>query len=81
MVCEVFRDELETMYEDLSLPENKFDTKKRQDRIAWEYVAREFLRKYRFDAVFGPDRVGPILQVLQCGLEKSEEESEGGDLF
>ncbi len=81
VVCEVFRDELESMYEDLSLPESKFETKKRQDRTTWEYVAREFFRKYRFDAVFGPDRVGPILQFLQCGLEKSEEQSEGDGLL
>ena len=80
IVCEIFRDEIEYMYEALSIPENKFDTTQAQERTTWEYVAREFLCKYRFDAVFGPDRVSSILQCLQCDLEKSEENVEGDNL-
>ncbi len=80
IVCEVFREELESMYEELSLPDNKFATTQGQERIAWEYVAREFFRKYRFDAIFGPDRAGPILQIVQCGLENAEEKGEGDNL-
>lgn len=72
VICEAFRDEIESMYEELSIPENKFDTKQSQERVTWEYVAQEFLHKYKFDAIFGPDRCGSILQYLQSGLKKRE---------
>ena len=32
-----------------------------------EYAARVFIRKYRFDAVFGADRFGSLLQYVQSG--------------
>lgn len=76
-----FREEIESMYDALSTSENKFDSKQSKERITWEYVAREFLHKYRFDAIFGPDRFGSILQYLQCGIEKKEEMDDGGDII
>lgn len=69
-VCEAFREELETTYKVLSLPENSIDTKQAQARKAWEYVARDFLHRYRFDTVFAADRFGSILQYIQGGLKK-----------
>ena len=81
VLCEAFREEIESMYEALSISENKFDSKQSKERITWEYVAREFLHKYRFDAIFGPDRFGSILQYLQCGIEKREEMDDGGDII
>jgi hypothetical protein len=68
-VCEAFRDEIENMYTALSVPNNDINTKQVQEREAWEYVAREFLHKYRFDTVFAADRFGSILQYLQNGMD------------
>jgi ribosomal protein L17 len=67
-VCESFRDEIEDMYNVLSVPANDIDTNQVQERETWEYVAREFLHRYRFDAVFAADRFGSILQYIQGGM-------------
>jgi hypothetical protein len=79
VVCEAFREEIESMYEALSISENKFVSKQSKERITWEYVAREFFHKYRFDAIFGPDRFGSISQYLQCGIEKRKETEDKDD--
>jgi hypothetical protein len=50
--------------------QNEIDTKIVQDRENWEYVAREFLHKYRFDTVFAADRFGTILQYIQSGMKQ-----------
>ena len=68
-ICESFRDEIEQMHKLMEQPPNKIDTKQVQDRKCWEYVAREFLHKYRFDAVFAADRFGSILQYIQSGMD------------
>jgi hypothetical protein len=68
-VCESFRDEIESMHQVLTVPLNDIDTKQAQDREAWEYTAREFLHKYRFDTVFAADRFGHILQYIQSGMD------------
>ncbi|KAL3916452.1 MAG: hypothetical protein SGILL_005172 [Bacillariaceae sp.] len=69
-VCEAFREELETTYKVLALPQNSIDTKQAQERKTWEYVARDFLHRYRFDTVFAADRFGSILQYIQGGCKK-----------
>ena len=71
-VCEAFRDEIEALYSEMSLPLNTIQTKQVQERETWEYVAREFLHRYRFDAVFAADRFGSILQYIQGGMEPRE---------
>lgn len=68
-ICESFRDEIEVMFKILSLPINDIDAKQVQDRETWEYVAREFLHKYRFDTVFAADRFGAIFQYIQSGMD------------
>jgi len=77
-VCELFRDEIRTIYDamaDAKLPksDNNEDTTtvpfEARERETYEYVAREFLHKYRFDTVFAADRFGMILQYLQSGME------------
>jgi hypothetical protein len=68
-VCESFRDEIEDMYIVLSVPANEIDTKQVQERELWEYVAREFLHRYRFDTVVAADRFGSILQYMQGGMD------------
>ena len=72
-ICEAFRPEIESMYTLLSVPLNKVETKQEQERRVWEYVAREFLHKYRFDTVFSADRFGSILQYLQSGIDSRSE--------
>jgi hypothetical protein len=69
-VCEAFREELETTYKVLSIRQNSIDTKQAQERKTWEYVARDFLHRYRFDTVFAADRFGSILQYIQGGCKK-----------
>jgi hypothetical protein len=71
-VCESFRSEIEDMYAILSVPPNNIDTKQVQERETWEYVAREFLHSYRFDAVFAADRFGSILQYIQGGMDRRQ---------
>jgi len=76
-ICESFRNEIDSMYKELSISENDLDSKQFQARIAWEYVAREFLHKYRFDIIFRSDRFGSILQYLQSGMQKKEDIDKG----
>ena len=69
LICESFREEIEIMFKVFSLPLNDIDAKQVQDRLTWEYVAREFLHKYRFDTVFAADRFGSIFQYIQSGMD------------
>eukprot|EP00536_Pseudo-nitzschia_multiseries_P014351 jgi/Psemu1/262116/estExt_Genewise1Plus.C_6880014 len=78
-VCEAFREEIQSMYITLSTANNKFDTRESRERVTWDYVARAFFHKYRFDLIFGADRFGAIFQYLNCGIEE-EEESERQEL-
>jgi hypothetical protein len=71
-VCEAFREEIEALYSEMSRPLNTIQTKQVQERETWEYVAREFLHRYRFDAVFAADRFGNILQYIQGGMDPRE---------
>ena len=71
-VCEAFREEIEHIYAATSVPLNDIDAKQIQEREAWEYTAREFLHKYRFDTVFAADRFGAIMQYIQGGMERRE---------
>lgn len=68
-IGEAFREEIEDMYDKLSVPLNDIDSKQVQERQTWEYVARDFLHRYRFDAVFAADRFGTILQYIQSGMD------------
>jgi hypothetical protein len=70
-VCSSFNDEIKGAYNILSLPLNSFESTDAQERDAWEYTAREFLHKYRFDTVFAADRFGAILQYIQSGRQDS----------
>jgi len=74
-IVESFRDEISALYWEFHKPWNDVQTKQVQDRITWEYVAREFLHKYRLDTVFAADRFGAILQYIQCGMEKETQQA------
>lgn len=67
-ICNIFWDEIMAMHASLDVrPFNSVDTKHMQDVQTWEYTARAFLHKYRFDTVFAADRFGQILQFIQSG--------------
>ena len=68
-VCESFRDEIEQMYQVVDTPRNDVESAQAQERATWEYVAREFVHRYRFDAVFAADRFGVIFQYIQGGMQ------------
>lgn len=69
-VCDAFDVELKQMKENLTLPVNTIQTKQVQERISWEYVARAFLHRYRFDTFFTANRCGSIFQYIQSGLQR-----------
>ena len=46
------------------------ETRQNIEREIWEYTAREFIHKYRFDTVFANERFGSIFQYLQGGCPR-----------
>jgi len=68
-ICEAFREEIENMYKVLSVPFNDVVPQQAQEKEAWEYTAREFLHKYRFDTVLAADLFGTVLQYIQAGMD------------
>ena len=66
-VCATFLDEIEAKRQSVDIPHSATVDHHRLERTTWEYAARSFIRKYRFDAVFGADRFGSLLQYLQSG--------------
>lgn len=67
-ICEAFREEIMLLHSKFSREQTTLKTVQSQERDAWEYTAREFLHQYRFDVIFGGDRLGSILQYIQSGL-------------
>ena len=67
-VCAGFNDELLDIQKSVSTAQVMHKAKQVQDRTSWEYTARVFLKKYRFDTVFRANRLGSILQYIQAGL-------------
>ena len=68
IVCEPLRDRIaDTKLSFSGATFGDIETTQKLEKEAWEYTAREFLQKYRFDVVFGADRFGAILQYLQSG--------------
>ena len=74
-VCGLFRGEIESIYDAVTILSNDIETKEVQDRVNWEYTARDFLHKYRFDTVFAADRFGQILQYIQSGMDTRHDKS------
>lgn len=73
-VCVAFDDELQQLKHNASIPLNQIQTQQVQERTSWEYVARGFLHRYRFDTVFAANRFGSILQYIQSGLNRRSDE-------
>jgi hypothetical protein len=66
-VCAAFLDEIEQKRQSVDIPNSSTVDQHSLERATWEYAARVFIRKYRFDTVFGADRFGSLLQYLQSG--------------
>ena len=52
-------------------PASEIRSAQEQDREAWEYTARAFLHKYRFDSSLGANRFGSIMHYIMCGSIKT----------
>jgi len=65
-----FDSELQEMKQRLTLHDKTKPTPV-NERIAYEYVARQFLHRYRFDTILLINRFGSILQYIQSGLQRS----------
>lgn len=73
-VLEPFRDEilaLKSRFVDPRAGGVGIETDQNIERDIWEYTAREFIHRYRFDTVFDSDRFGAIFQYLQAGAPGS----------
>jgi len=77
-VCLAFDDEIQLIKNSLRSPCDETIPVHVQQRTTWEYVARDFLHKYRFDSVFLQNRFGSILQYIQSGLK---DKVEANDVF
>jgi len=66
-VTDCFADELAELKKKLSAPMNSVETVHVQEARAWEYVARAFLHKYRFDTIFRANRMGNIMHHIMSG--------------
>lgn len=66
-VTDCFAEELAELKRQLSAPTNSVETKHVQEARAYEYVARAFLHKYRFDTLFRANRVGNIMHHIMGG--------------
>ena len=65
-VCRIFKNEIKEIHNTFAVaPTNSVDAEQVHETEAWEYTARDFLHKYRFDTVFLADRFGQILQFIQ----------------
>jgi hypothetical protein len=67
-VCKIFKHEIENLHATMSVSLNNMDSKEVQEREAWDYTAREFLHRWRFDTVFAADRFGMIFQYVKSGM-------------
>ena len=57
-LCEPFREEIEGIKNSFSRSAHALELETTQvvEKDTWEYTAREFLHRYRFDTVFAADR-------------------------
>jgi hypothetical protein len=74
-VCAAFLDEIEQKRTSVDIPRSATVDQHSLERTTWEYTARVFVRKYRFDAVFGADRFGSLLQYLHSGCVAARDET------
>lgn len=70
-VCEGYRKEIEKTFQRMDVRKNDIESRVVQDRRTWEYVAKEFCFKNRFDMVLSIDRFGAIYQYIAGGMDPS----------
>jgi hypothetical protein len=75
LCCGAFMDDILTLKDSFTIPQNMVQTRQSQEMEVWEYVAKAFLHKYRFDAIYAANRFGAILQYIHSGCVSSEEAS------
>lgn len=78
-VTRAFVDELVWLYDEMSIARNDIEPLRVQEDETWEFVAREFLHRYRFDTVLQADRYGSILGCIQSGGVQIPVEEGGED--
>jgi hypothetical protein len=69
-VCVAFEDEIQQLKHDVQIPTNEIQAQQVQERAAWEYVARGFLHRYRFDTIFAANRFGNVFQYILSGQNR-----------
>lgn len=70
--------ELQSLNKDFQTPMNTVEPKEVQNRRTWEFVAREFLHRWRFDTALQADRFGSILQYIQSGPTSTRKDADNG---
>ena len=73
-----FDAELQSLFQDFQTPTNTVEPKEVQKRRTWEFVAREFLHRWRFDTALQADRFGSILQYVQSGPTSTRKDADNG---
>mmetsp|Transcript_26275 Transcript_26275/g.43161 ORF Transcript_26275/g.43161 Transcript_26275/m.43161 type:complete len:172 (+) Transcript_26275:3-518(+) len=66
-VCVPFRDYLMDLYHSFRAPSLGVEAPDKEEKECWGFVARHFLRAYRFDTVLAADRFGTIFSFIQGG--------------
>jgi len=77
-IAKSFDAELQSLYQDYQTPMNTVEPKEIQERRTWEFVAREFLHRWRFDTALQADRFGSILQYVESGPSAPIREADNG---
>jgi hypothetical protein len=67
-VCKAFEIDIMQMRSEFGWPLNSTVTRQEQEREAWEYTAKNFLHKYRFDAMLSANPFSSIFQYIKSGL-------------
>lgn len=67
-VCKAFEIDIMQMRSEFDWPLNSTVTRQEQEREAWEYTAKNFLHKYRFDAMLSANPFSSIFQYIKSGL-------------
>jgi hypothetical protein len=67
-VCKAFEIDIMQMRSEFDRPLNSTVTRQVQEREAWDYTAKNFLHKYRFDAMLSANPFSSIFQYIKSGL-------------
>ena len=74
-IGQAFEADILKLKDHFTAPASDIRSVQEQDREAWEYTARAFLHKYRFDSALGANRFGSVMHYIMCGGIKTFRES------